>query len=90
MDGHTHTHTHTHTQTATVINIHHYYNNSFYLCKYISIYNDNDLYNYIQCDVIYLFTGTNFSGFRKLWILAGINFSNFSMTCSINSKMCKF
>ena len=35
-----------------------------------------------------LFTGTNFSGILKIVDLAGINFSYFAITCSINSKMC--
>ena len=35
-----------------------------------------------------LLTGTNFSGFLKIVDLAGINFSDFAITCSINSKKC--
>ena len=35
-----------------------------------------------------LFTGTNFGGFLKIVDLAGINFSDFAITCSINSKLC--
>ena len=36
-----------------------------------------------------LFTGTNFSWrILKIVDLSGINFSDFAITCSINSKMC--